>query len=55
MSNKVHPIFQSILDSFFPPIKAREHEESEDCWCHPTLDYVDPDTGVAVYVHHEAN
>ena len=28
-----------------------EHEESENCWCEPELDYVDPETGVKVYVH----
>lgn len=30
-----------------------EHEDSEDCWCCPTLEYVDPVTGIGVWVHHE--
>jgi len=30
---------------------VREHEESENCWCYPTLDYVDPYTGVKVWTH----
>jgi hypothetical protein len=29
-----------------------EHMESRDCWCLPTLEYVSPETGVAVWVHH---
>lgn len=33
----------------------REHAASADCWCNPTIDYVNPDTGAAVYVHHEPN
>jgi len=28
-----------------------KHEESKDCWCEPTLDYVDEITGVEVWVH----
>ena len=31
--------------------KTREHWTSADCWCCPDVDYVDPDTGVKVYVH----
>lgn len=39
-----------------PPCeKPRQHEESEDCWCSPTLDYVDPETGVRHWIHHEQN
>ena len=34
---------------------APEHIESKDCPCSPTLDYVDADTGVAVYTHHKSN
>jgi hypothetical protein len=34
---------------------AREHVESKDCWCHPTLDYVDPETGCEVWIHHKGN
>jgi hypothetical protein len=29
-----------------------EHRDSRDCWCLPTLEYVSPETGVAVWVHH---
>jgi hypothetical protein len=32
---------------------AQDHVFSEECWCYPRLDYVDPDTGVEVWVHHE--
>lgn len=32
---------------------TREHVEREDCWCHPTLDYTDPETGVQHWIHHE--
>lgn len=33
---------------------VREHEESEHCWCGPTLNYV-ADNGRKVWVHHEPN
>lgn len=33
----------------------RQHMASADCWCNPAVDYVDPDTGVTVYVHNEPN
>ena len=29
----------------------RQHIGGRDCWCGPTAEYVDPDTGAAVYVH----
>ena len=32
---------------------VEEHVFSEKCWCFPRLEYVDPDTGVEVWVHHE--
>jgi len=28
-----------------------KHIESKDCWCSPTLDYIDPKTGYEVWVH----
>lgn len=28
-----------------------EHVASAGCWCNPELDYIDPETGNAVYVH----
>lgn len=56
MSNKVHPIFQPIIDAIAPPpVKQREHIESPDCWCAPTLDYESPETGVQHWIHHESN
>lgn len=33
--------------------KGREHWLGPECWCFPRLDYVDPDTGIEVWVHHE--
>lgn len=27
------------------------HESSPTCWCEPTLDYEDPETGARVWVH----
>lgn len=35
--------------------KPKEHRQSQDCWCSPTLDFVDPETGNSVWVHHEPN
>jgi len=31
--------------------KPPEHSASENCWCQPEVDYVDPETGAAMYVH----
>lgn len=52
----------SVSPSLPPPTTAShytpkvlggmEHELTADCWCHPRVDYVDPDTGSVVYVHH---
>lgn len=36
-------------------LDANCHQESDKCWCGPTLDYVDPETGAEVWVHHKAN
>jgi hypothetical protein len=30
---------------------AHKHIMNPTCWCEPELNYIDPDTGVAVYVH----
>ncbi len=32
-----------------------EHEDSEECWCEPELEYEDPETGVQVWVHRETH
>jgi hypothetical protein len=40
-----------MADSEAVRIAVRQHNASADCWCEPTVDYKDPDTGVAVYVH----
>lgn len=37
------------------PTTDRKHETSKECWCGPTLDYVDPESGNEVYVHHKSN
>jgi hypothetical protein len=44
-----------ILQPTLETTTAREHVESKDCWCHPTLDYVDPETGCEVWIHHKGN
>lgn len=31
----------------------RQHVARADCWCEPTVDYTDPDTGVSVFVHRQ--
>lgn len=38
-----------------PPEKAREHEEAGTCWCNPTLDFTNPETGAKHWIHHEPN
>jgi hypothetical protein len=32
-----------------------EHEASANCWCEPTLEHVDPDTGAKVWLHRETH
>lgn len=32
-------------------LAQHEHKASAGCWCGPTVEYKDPDTGIAVYVH----
>lgn len=34
-------------------LAEREHEASRTCLCEPTVDYVDPQTGVAILVHRQ--
>jgi hypothetical protein len=39
-----------------PPTAQRKKEHitnGDPCWCNPEIDYVDPETGVAVIVHKE--
>jgi hypothetical protein len=33
--------------------EQREHTASRECWCGPTVEYTDPDTGASVLVHKE--
>ena len=36
------------------PCKAhRQHDADPGCWCEPTIEYKDPDTGATVWVHKE--
>lgn len=28
-----------------------EHDVTNSCWCEPEIDYLDPETGVAVWLH----
>lgn len=48
-------IRQDIADGFtVMEVEAPlEHELSTDCWCEPTLEYTDPETGDKVWVHRE--
>jgi hypothetical protein len=34
-------------------IESIEHEDSEDCWCNPYLEYEDLVTGDQVWVHRD--
>ncbi len=31
-----------------------EHVPFANCWCEPTAEYIDPDTGATVWLHKEA-
>lgn len=33
--------------------EAKEHVSSPHCWCLPRLEFVDPESGNEVWVHHE--
>jgi len=33
--------------------KAPEHTASQDCWCKPEAEYVDPESGAKVWVHRQ--
>lgn len=33
------------------PERGPEHHECKDCWCNPTLSYVDEETKREVWVH----
>lgn len=37
------------------PVSFAPHLASPDCWCHPTLTYVNKDTGAKHWLHHEPN
>jgi hypothetical protein len=41
----------SVLGQHFVP--PHEHTTTPECWCDPYVDYVDPDTGIEVWVHRE--
>ncbi len=50
------PLLAALLDVPDAGVPAmRIHVESGDCWCNPTLDYRDPETGRDHWVHHEPN
>jgi len=45
-----HPLQEGGLCATRP---CRKHIASADCWCEPSVDYVDPDTGAKVFVHNQ--
>lgn len=50
------PLLVALLDGQQAGQPAlRVHVESAECWCSPTLDYTNPETGQQVWVHHEPN
>ena len=49
-----------VVESKYPTIEYLEvlnsrHLDSPECWCFPTLDFVNPDTGQELWVHHQPN
>jgi len=40
-----------VLQSHLDARTQRAHVASADCWCGPTVEHIDPDTGAAVLVH----
>jgi hypothetical protein len=48
-----YPLQDGGMCAARPCQAPRRHEARADCWCEPMIDYKDPDTGVAVYVHNQ--
>lgn len=46
---------KSAVDLLAALLDQHAHRESSDCWCGPTLNYVDPETGVEHWIHHKAS
>ena len=40
---------EHLLDSLIN--RMREHKDSPNCWCSPTLIHIDPVTGIRIWVH----
>lgn len=52
--SKERALFDAALLNSRPGKLKREHiTDGSPCWCNPELDYKDPDTGAAVWVHKE--
>jgi hypothetical protein len=50
----VPPVETRLYTTPFAARRKKEHITNGDpCWCNPEIDYVDPETGVAVIVHKE--
>ena len=37
---------------YLKQLKNLEHQDSPECWCFPTLMFVDPDTGMRIFKHY---
>jgi hypothetical protein len=36
-------------------VPQREHIASEHCWCQPTIEHTDEETGISVWLHRMAH
>jgi hypothetical protein len=45
-ASHVRQVLRELLDG-----GPHEHTTTADCWCEPEVEYVDPETGAAVYLH----
>ena len=44
----------ALMRALAARLTQQEHEASADCWCGPTVEFKDPSTGAAVWVHKQA-
>lgn len=50
-----NPFEQGYQVVHLTPDGGPTHLFSADCWCHPNLDYEDPDNGSEIWTHHGVN
>ena len=50
---QILPMDDDLVDMYTRFGNKLKHVESKHCWCHPYLEYKDPNNGNEVWVHNE--